>query len=266
MMCWPVQFRHVLIIACACPLTTFALGASTTDVFVETSMPTAKLHTAADAAIAMNSIEFIRRLSSTKNTDDIKTYTQPLMHLPTVDRSSSADQWRFASRVFGRGDERPVDNTISDRYFSFNSAPVGSVPRCSRTHSPPNGPASRETIAEYIGYVWFLPRSKGIRFRETVRILSISADGWTSSLECRTQYYSGSQWVDCSNIICVFSRISTGDDGVESVSSDAEVKLKMALECELLVGYLPRALSRQIRKTIRNVFKDAALAFFRNLA
>mmetsp|Transcript_34530 Transcript_34530/g.72709 ORF Transcript_34530/g.72709 Transcript_34530/m.72709 type:complete len:285 (+) Transcript_34530:132-986(+) len=279
------QIYLLLSLSLLCFSTKFTYGASPTEVFIATTatgpaahhhatsrsrvkMRSSSVTTATDAAVAMNSIEFIELLSSIKNTADVKTYTQT----PSVDcgdDGASTKQWSLASRFFGNDDETTIGNHSSNHDClpkSTAEAPIHLSKHCSL------GISSHETVSEYIGRLWFLPDGKGIKFRETIRILSISADGKSSTVECTTQYQKGSQWIDCSNIICVFSSVPSGavqrgSGGVDGHNNNTEMKVKMTLDCEVLVWLpLPKAATNQVRKKISSVFETVALDFFEELA
>ena len=121
-------------------------------------------------------------------------------------------------------------------------------------------PSYNQHVAEYIGHLWFV-KTNGIKFRETIKVLSISPSGESSTVECSTEYYNGSTWVHCSRIVCVFHSIpiqKLEDDNVQ----DRELGVKMALDCELLVWLpLPGAASRAVKRQIGSVFESAARAF-----
>lgn len=193
--------------------------------------------TATDAAIAMNSIAFIELLSGAKNTADIKTYTRAPIFLHSVADGSSNNY-----------DKLSEGNSESERLSSGFAS------------------TSNETVSEYLGRLWFLPET-GIRFRETIRILSVSTDGQSSTVECITQYQRGSRWIDCSRIICTFSSASLASVGSEKMAPEKKADVKMELECELLVWLpMPNAVSKQVASKIRSVFETVALDFFKELA
>lgn len=112
---------------------------------------------------------------------------------------------------------------------------------------------THETVTEYKAKkIWFLPSMRdGVRFRETIRVISISADGKLSTVECTTQYHNGSRWVDCARVLCKFT------------SDVLDSKVKMSLENEVLVWLpLPKIAIRAVGKKILTVFEQAALDFF----
>jgi len=264
-MLWQVYFLLALMFNS----TTCIDGTFTTEVFIPTVGRSKKSasrsglkFTATDAAVAMNSIEFVEILSKMKNTADVETYTKPSIKASTGVDNNTAKQWSFSSRMFGRSDGETVQNNPNNLdclVSSTNAEESGSK-------QPKSSCTSHETVSEYMGILWFLPGTKGIKFRETIRIVSISPNGQSSTIECTTQYHNGSRWVDCSNIICVFSSVpfdSIGNDAVENVD---EVRVKMTLECEVLVWLpLPKAASKQVGKKISSVFETAALDFFEEL-
>jgi len=234
------------------------------------------VNTATDAAIAMNSIKFMELLSGEKKADDIKTYTQALQRLAIVDHTSASieqhdhstpneniSSWGFSNWIFAPGNNEPnsVHSTSHDCLpKSINESIHPSKYTCT----------SHETVSEYIGRLWFLPASKGaIRFRETIRVLAMSSDGQSSTVECISQYHNGSEWIDCSKLVCKFSSVpldSVGN-GEEQESGDQEAKVRMSLDSEILVWLpLPKVASRAVGKKISSVFESVALDFFEELA
>jgi len=278
-------------------------GASPSEVFIATAtgakrqqrltkLRSSMVNTATDAAIAMNSVRFMDLLSGTKNTVDVKTYTRDrdAVQSPTLlgdnasdcvehDDGTPDDSGSWTIWLFGKGDNDTGDLNIMDSdLINHDSLP----PKQSKLQ--PNNMACgashndmHETVTEYVGRLWFLPDSKGgIKFRETIRVLSISDDGQSSALECTTQYYNGSRWVDCSKIICNFFSMENEEkkNGVQAQQhqrkkdgNNLDSKVKMTLDCELLVWLpLPQAASNAVGKKIRSVFEGVAVDFFEDLA
>lgn len=235
------------------------------------------VNTASDAAIAMNSIKFMDLLSNSKNSADIKTYTQSLMK-PLIEShtsesnkeddhsqpSNAGSSWGFSRWGFGGG-----ANTSEDVTADESSSIDSSDHECLSESAKESKCTSYETVSEYIGRLWFLSDKKGIQFRETVRVLSVSTDGQSSTVECTSQYQKGSQWVDCSKVICKFSSVPlvSVSNGDQSGNEDKGARVKMSLDSELLVWLpLPQAASRAVGKKITSAFETAALEFFGELA
>lgn len=130
---------------------------------------------------------------------------------------------------------------------------------------------SYETVAEYIGRLWFMNNNNynddanknGIKFRETIKVVSLSHDGTTATVECHTEYYNGSAWVSCCKITCEFSsNAPSGEERDGEEGRAVDLGLKMTLECELLVWLpLPGSASRAVKRKIRSVFESVALDF-----
>mmetsp|Transcript_2495 Transcript_2495/g.3684 ORF Transcript_2495/g.3684 Transcript_2495/m.3684 type:complete len:305 (+) Transcript_2495:140-1054(+) len=257
---------------------------------------TAVVSTAVDAALAINSIKFMNTLCGRKNTADVRTFTQSItsslgntnnVHVQT--KNDSCIEKQNASRddddetlwtllnVFFRNEEQqdcpeiisPEENSDPNSSSSLHNKSNTNLPQSTSTH---------ETVAEYIGKLWFLPKDKGtIKFRETIRIISLGLDGETSTVECHTQYYNGSEWVDCSKVLCHFTSLSTNyqqvrtdminDDGDAASTASLQQKVKMTLDCELLVWLpLPSVASKAVRKKISSVFEEIVAEFFDELA
>jgi hypothetical protein len=109
----------------------------------------------------------------------------------------------------------------------------------------------------------------GIKFRETIKVVSLSHDGKTARVECHTEYYNGSTWVSCCKIICEFSstRPSGQESEEEEEGSSVDLGVKMTLDCELLVWLpLPGSASRAVRRKIGSVFESVALDFLEEQA
>ncbi len=243
-------------------------------------MTTAKMlsfdvSTAKDAAIALNSVQFMEMFVGTKNSADVNTYTQK--HSAQKDCTSPATKAEIELSTDIEGivsAETCSWNDIFGRRDNINIASGGAKSKSKDSSCP-----KYETVSEYVGRLWFLPDNKGgIKFRETVKVTSLSADGNSSTVECNTQYHNGSKWVDCSKIICRFLSIpSIRGGGDESSNSggkfsqmggeDKNTKVSMTLDCELLVWLpLPRAATKAVKKKISAVFENVAINFFEELA
>mmetsp|Transcript_23324 Transcript_23324/g.34822 ORF Transcript_23324/g.34822 Transcript_23324/m.34822 type:complete len:302 (+) Transcript_23324:163-1068(+) len=260
---------------------------------IQQQQQTAVVSTAADAALAINSIEFMNTLCGRKNTADVRTFTQSItssmghtnnVHVqPKNDscidkRNASRDddetQWTLLNVFFRNEEQQDCPEIISPEE---KTDPSSSLHNKSYTNLPQSTTSTHETVAEYIGKLWFLPKDKGtIKFRETIRIISLGLDGETSTVECHTQYYNGSEWVDCSKVLCHFTSLSTNyqqvrtdmnnDDDAASTTS-MQQKVKMTLDCELLVWLpLPSVASKAVRKKISSVFEEIVAEFFDELA
>lgn len=202
--------------------------------------------TADRAAKAINSIEFIEMLSGAKNTADVRSYTQAVDRRSIeinngLSKSMSTWDWIFGS---SNDDERGNECNNNNKHQL--------APKMS----------SHETVSEYLGRLWFLPDSKSIKFRETLRIPSISADGLSSTVECMTQYHNGSRWVDCSKVIAKFASMSASGNNDKKRRRGVQ-PIKMTLDVEIFVRV---PLSRAVKRKISSVFEDVALAFFKDIA
>lgn len=255
---------------------------------------TAVVSTAVDAALAINSIKFMNTLCGRKNTADVRTFTQSItsslgntnnVHVQTKNDSCIEKQnasrddddetlWTLLNVFFRNEEQQDCPEILSPKTTDPSSS---SLHNKSNTNLP-QSTSTHETVAEYIGKLWFLPKDKGtIKFRETIRIISLGLDGETSTVECHTQYYNGSEWVDCSKVLCHFTSLSTNyqqvrtdminDDGDAASTASLQQKVKMTLDCELLVWLpLPSVASKAVRKKISSVFEEIVAEFFDELA
>ena len=263
---------------------------------IQQQQQTAVVSTAADAALAINSIKFMNTLCGRKNTADVRTFTQSItssmgntnnVHVQTkndscIDKQNASRDdddetlWTLLNVFFRNEDQQDCQEIISPEE---NSDPNSSSSLHNKSNtSLPQSTSTHETVAEYIGKLWFLPKDKGtIKFRETIRIISLGLDGETSTVECHTQYYNGSEWVDCSKVLCHFSSLSTNyqqvrtdminDDGDAASTASLQQKVKMTLDCELLVWLpLPSVASKAVQKKISSVFEEIVAEFFDELA
>ena len=221
--------------------------------------------TAKDAAIAMNSIGFITHLARYKESDDIKSYKQSMTPIG-IEKSSNNETTRgFYSWIGLGGIMNRSDNTRSTEHLpGLNTGESNYLPTSHYSHT-----TTHETVTEYNAKkIWFLPSLKdGVRFREIIRVISISTDGQSSSVECTTQYHNGSRWVDCSRVICKFSSDVRDSSSPELQKNDDRPKMiKMYLENEVLIWLpLPKAAIKAVGKKILSVFEQAALDFFHGL-
>ncbi len=216
-------------------------------------------NTAKDAAIAMNSIGFITHLARYKESDDIKSYKQSMTPIG-IEKSSNNETTRgFYSWIGLGGIMNRSGNTRSTEHLpGLNTGDSNYLSTSHYSHT-----ATHETVTEYNAKkIWFLPSLKdGVRFREIIRVISISTDGQSSTVECTTQYHNGSRWVDCSRVICKFS-----SDVRDSSPELQKNKIKMRLENEVLIWLpLPEAAIKAVGKKILSVFEQAALDFFQGL-
>ena len=204
------------------------------------------ISTAADAAIALNSIAFMNSLCRRKNTADVRTFTQSItasssmvMHPKQHDVAASVHNSNDESCIEKKKQSASKDDddtlpvwTLVNVFFRnekqqhcpqeklITSPETTTAQRNnnnnSKLHTQPTT-TSHKTVAEYMGKLWFLPKDKGtIQFRETIRIVSLGLDGGTSTVECLTEYYNGKgEWVDCSRVLCHFSSLDMTYDEVK---------------------------------------------------
>ena len=237
-------------------------------VFIATSTKSKSdkpVQTATDAAMALNSIQFMEMLVGTKNSADIKTYIQSVGLVshrnydmePDTDTEKSILSW--------------TDSFASVNFFSLfrpkvSSSDNKSVVKHSQSKSKwniSNSCVEHETVAEYNGRLWFLNKS-GIKFRETIQVVGTSSDGKSSTVECITEYYNRNEWISCSKVICEFTSHSHND---ENSTQKDEVGLKMTLDCQLLVWLpLPHIAKNEVRNKITSVFERVAIDFFKERA
>ncbi len=267
-MCWQIFCRYFLSFF-------FVTTVGTWSVYVATALastkyelrknerrdaPSRKMNSATDAAAAMNSIEFISHLISYKaDTTDIKTYTQTLTQSSCENNHATSNggvsSWIFGSGMKSSGCDlsnsvEPESNMDHNHHFA--------IPHT--THV---------TVIEYFAQLWFLPAKREVQFRETIRVLTISDDGQSSTVECITQYHNGSRWIDCSRVICKLTSVpfvSVQNNSWRHRSKDQRVSVQMSLDGEVLVWLpLPKAASKTVGKKIISTFKTAALDFFHEL-
>ena len=126
-----------------------------------------------DAAVSMNSLDFLEELVKIKDTVDEKYYG--------IYDSHDHDMNDKNNEVRGdRNQNGPL--MIQDNGSDTNNERLIS-------------------IVEYTGRLWFM-RERGIQFQERVRIKNLSEHG--STIECITKYKRKNEWVDCSRVLCSF--------------------------------------------------------------
>lgn len=278
----------LLVLLCCCA--SQVSGSFTSEVFIATArrrhhalprsgvrLGSSIVNTATDAAIAINSIEFMELLSGIKNTAQIKTYTQASARSRNVGQASasskeqsdeSSTSWGW---LFGGGNSTSSGDDMLGHSSNHDCQPVASGESKSNRMAS-SSCVSHETVSEYLGQLWFLPDKRGIQFRERIRVITISEDGMSSTVECTTQYHNGSRWVDCSRVICEFESMPFDMIGTENGAQQENIvrndaKVKMTLKCEVLVWLpLPKAASNAVGKKISSVFEAVALDFFEELA
>jgi len=108
---------------------------------------------------------------------------------------------------------------------------------------------------EYTGTLWF-GSQKGIRFRETMRILE-NDDENKATVECFTRYHNGKSWVDCARVLCSLNQIQ----GVSDVDDNGAL-LQVEVGSELLMDLWVPGVAGAACKKISRTFEDAASAFF----
>ena len=292
MYCAGIHILHsIIILLTLLTSPTLTLAKATSEVFIATTTtsssttttkPWQKRHqlsrinvvnTASDAATAINSERFMNLLADVKggvNTSTeqvseqkqnaVKCISQQQQHNSIIYNQSKEDSsWVLTRWLFGGGGEGQ-DTTDSPSAITTQDANCLPIDQGSKIPS-----SSHETITEYTGRLWFLSNKKGgIRFRETIRVISISSDGQRSTVECISQYYNGNKWIDCSKVVCNFIVTNNNNNGHRQRIKD---KVKMMLEGEVLVPLpLPKVASKAVGKKIITVFEQAALAYFQDLS
>lgn len=264
------SFVLVVIFLLKCCINT---NATTHPVFISTSKSKGvkPVISATEAAVALNSIHFMERLIGVKNSAEVKTYTQSANVLATdYVHSRNGDATATPGRTMFSWTKNIMPNILKQRFLSSMQDDDVKITNnnsvhCSRSKSKwrisSNPCPTHETVAEYIGQLWFLNKS-GIRFRETMKVVAISPDGKSSTVECNTEYHNGSKWISCSKIICEFTSHSNDRDAEVRQNSD-DLGVKMKLDCELLVWLpLPNAAKNGVKNKISSVFESVALDFF----
>jgi len=108
---------------------------------------------------------------------------------------------------------------------------------------------------EYTGTLWF-GKQKGIRFRETMRILK-NDDENKATVECFTRYHNGKSWVDCARVLCSLNRLQ----GIRNDDVNGAL-LQVEVGSELLMDLWVPGVAGAACKKISRTFEDAASAFF----
>ena len=272
---------------------------ATNNAQIKTQPSSSIIATAADAALALNSIDFMNLLSRRKNTADVRTFTQPI----TIDNdddvrasvhrknSSSNDESCREKQQLSRLHDDEHDTQLPlwpllNVFFRNNKQQQQHSCIQKQHHSSQTTKTKKtayKTVTEYKGILWFLPQkhcSTSIQFRETIRIISLVGTK-RSTIECLTEYYNGKrgEWVDCSRILCHFTSLNDGDDDEEDdattttattattttrddTSMTRQSKVKMTLDTELLVWLpLPSMASRAVQKKIGSVFEEIVVEF-----
>lgn len=173
--------------------------------------------TTENAALAMNSIEFLKELVRLKDTRDEKYYQEGHHGDEVITAACAADP----------------------------------NPEPSSLNSIGNNNHAQASVVEYTGKLWLLNKSK-VRFQERVEIDEISPCGKYSTIHCITRYKTGHQnadWADCAKVSC---RVEIPDHDNEVfdivVQSDLLVKLP-------LFG-LGKSVRRKISDTFENAAVD----------
>lgn len=173
-----------------------------------------------EVAYAMNSISFLEKLVALKNVVDVTYYSSI--------KPSSLNHFDNIDAVVRMRSSFPMEED------------------------------SKESSCEYTGRLWFM-LNKGIRFREIVRVKSISTDGSSATIECHTQMMNGSgendSWKNCSKVSCQVTSSEKNPDVVGLIC-----------QSELLVPIpLPGFAKRSIRQKIESTFISAATTFLQSL-
>jgi len=131
---------------------------------------------AKEAAISMNSIQFLEQLVKIKDTFDEKYYGL----------SENINQGCIIA-----GD--------SDSCLRMNENETTKT----------NNVNDFISVVEYTGRLWFMNK-RGVQFQESVRIKKLSNCGSYSTIECMTRYKRKDRWVDCSRVLCSFQPNTKG--------------------------------------------------------
>ena len=216
----------------------------------------------ASAAKSMNSVAFLSELVALKDTSDVSYFRESNHHEPaiaTVSRGGGGsiacrkrkDRKHSLRRVLARA-VRSGTVQLSAAVGHDDIEKDGNKVHCTKSHDATiaavSNAFSESTTTEYTGNLWFM-RSKGIRFRETVRVSEISSDGKTAIVECTTKYRTNGRWHDCSKVVCTLTAVDQG--------------INMATDSEVLVSLpLPGLAGKAVRTKISAAFESAAQAFF----
>mmetsp|Transcript_27862 Transcript_27862/g.42664 ORF Transcript_27862/g.42664 Transcript_27862/m.42664 type:complete len:303 (+) Transcript_27862:644-1552(+) len=182
------------------------------------------------------------------------------------------------------------ENDVNDDNDSYSSRSKDHHPPTTTTTNndimipPPS--TTTTTSCEYTGHLWFLPKSKGIRFREKVYIVTLPSTSSSSSsstsssssstlpmtnppnnhkaIACQTSYHDGTKWIDCSKVTCQFrsSQEDQEDHGGDTPSSTPVPPLTLLVHTELLLNLpFPKFAIQKIRRKIGSVFQTAVESF-----
>lgn len=257
-----IFITHTVIVFC---LQCYCILAKPQPVFIAISNSKGVKHvtSATDAAMALNSLHFMEMFVGVKNSAEIKTYTQYAQQLslepdlPIEDDTSENTILSWTAKLIP-GIFKRRKNAVQEEDANVTKKSLLQCPQSQFKSSPC---PKHETVAEYVGQLWFLNKN-GIRFRETIKIVAISSDGRSSTVECNTEYHNGSKWIRCSRIICELT--SHAHDGDRSLQHHKEaLRVEMTLDCELFVWLpLPHAAKQGVMNKISSVFESVALEFF----
>lgn len=207
------------------------------------------------AAKSMNSVAFLSKLVSLKDTSNVEYFKSHKQELAVANvargggvasenqrkrgyflrRVASAARSGTVQLSAGRDDIHEETKVDSDQSHRITDGGVASK-------------LSETTTTEYTGNLWFM-RNKGIRFRETVSVSDVSGDGKYATVEVGTKYRTGGKWHDCSKVTCKLSAVDRG--------------INMVTDSELLVKVpLPGLAGNAVRSKITAAFESAAEAFF----
>jgi len=207
------------------------------------------------AAKSMNSVAFLSKLVSLKDTSNVKYFKSHKQELAVANVArgggvASQNQRKrgyFLRRVASAARSGTVQLSAG-RDAIHEETKVDSEQSHGITDGGVASKLSETTTTEYTGNLWFV-RNKGIRFRETVSVSDVSSDGKYATVECITTYHTGGKWHDCSKVTCKLVAVDRG--------------INMVTESELLVKVpLPGLAGTAVRSKITAAFESAAEAFF----
>mmetsp|Transcript_17809 Transcript_17809/g.42061 ORF Transcript_17809/g.42061 Transcript_17809/m.42061 type:complete len:295 (-) Transcript_17809:108-992(-) len=207
------------------------------------------------AAKSMNSVAFLSKLVSLKDTSNVKYFKSHKQEVAVANVArgggvASPNQRKrgyFLRRVASAARSGTVQLSAG-RDAIHEESKVDSDQLHGITDGGVASKLSETTTTEYTGNLWFV-RNKGIRFRETVSVSDVSSDGKNATVECITTYHTGGKWHDCSKVTCKLLAVDRG--------------INMVTESELLVKVpLPGLAGNAVRSKITAAFESAAEAFF----
>jgi len=207
------------------------------------------------AAKSMNSVAFLSKLVSLKDTSNVEYFKSHKQELAAanvargggVASQNQRKQGYFLRRVASAARSGTVQLSAG-RDAIHEETKVDSDQSHRITDGGVASKLSETTTTEYTGNLWFM-RNKGIRFRETVSVSDVSSDGKYATVECITTYHTGGKWHDCSKVTCKLSAVDRG--------------INMVTDSELLVKVpLPGLAGNAVRSKITAAFESAAEAFF----